>query len=43
MPSYLIVDRRIISRPDNLGYLHDPGDGDFDVNSSHLTNKSPTS
>ena len=38
-PSHLIVGRRILSLPDHLGYVCDPGDEDFEVNASQLTKR----
>ena len=35
-PSHLIVGRRILSLPDHLGYVCDPGDEDLEVNASQL-------
>ena len=35
-PSHLLLGRRILNLPDNLGYLPDPADEEFTVDSSHL-------
>ena len=38
-PSHLIVGQRLLSLPDNLGHLHDPDDGDYEVNATVLTRR----
>ena len=38
-PSHLIVGRKILSLPDYLGYVCDPGDEDFEVSASQLTKR----
>ena len=35
-PSHLLIGRRILNLPDNLGYLSDPADEEFTVDSSQL-------
>ena len=36
---HLIAGRRILSLPNYLGYVHDPGDKDFEVSTSQLTKR----
>ena len=38
-PSHLLIGRRVLSLPDNLSHMCDPGDEDFDVDSSQLTRR----
>ena len=38
-PSHLLIGRRVLSLPDHLGPLCDPGDEDFDINSTQLTRR----
>ena len=35
-PSHLLIGRRILNLPDHLGYISDPGDEEFSVDSTHL-------
>ena len=35
-PSHLLIGRRVLSLPDNLGYMRDPDDEDFAINSTRL-------
>ena len=36
-PSHLVVDQRLLNLPDYLGHICNPGDEDFEVNTSQLT------
>ena len=38
-PSHLIIGQRIVSLPDNLKYVCESGDEDFEVNASQLTKR----
>ena len=38
-PSHLLIGRKVLSLPDNLGYSCDPGDEDFDIDSTQLTRR----
>ena len=38
-PSHLVVGRRLLNLPDYLGHVCDPGDEDFEVNTSQLTKR----
>ena len=38
-PSHLLIGRRVLSLPDNLGLNYEPGDEDFDVNPCHLSKR----
>ena len=35
-PSHLLIGRRVLNLPDHLGYSCDPGDEDFDIDSTQL-------
>ena len=38
-PSHLLIGRRVLNLPDHLGHLCDPGDEDFDIDSTQLTRR----
>ncbi len=38
-PSHLVVGRRLLNLPDYLEHICDPGDEDFEVNTSRLTKR----
>ena len=38
-PSHLLIGRRVLTLPDHLGYLCDPGDEDFDIDATQLTRR----
>jgi hypothetical protein len=38
-PSHLLIGHRVLSLPDHLGHLCDPGDEDFDIDSSQLNKR----
>ena len=38
-PSYLIVGRRLLNLPDHLGYVCDPDDNNFEIDTSQLTKR----
>ena len=38
-PSHLLIGRRVLNLPDHLGYSSDPGDEDFDIDSTQLTRR----
>ena len=38
-PSHLLIGRRVLNLPDHLRHLCDPGDEDFDVDSTQLTKR----
>ena len=38
-PSHLLTGRRVLNLPNHLGHLCDPGDEDFDIDSSQLTRR----
>ncbi len=36
-PSHLLIGRRVLNLPDNLSHMCDPGDEDYEINSTQLT------
>ena len=38
-PSHLLIGRRVLSLPDHLGHLYDPGDEDFNIDATQLTRR----
>ena len=38
-PSHLLIGRRVLNLPDNLSHMCDPGDGDYEINSTQLTRR----
>ena len=38
-PSHLLIGLRVLNLPDNLSHMCDPGDGDYEINSTQLTRR----